>query len=270
MSRTTDIIQALDPVELWRALYRTQPDEWQAAILRSDHRRVVLCTSRQVGKSTVVATKALHLALYTPGSLILLVSRSLRQSGELAKKVFDAYRTLHKPVPAEAESKLVLELQNESRIIALPGGDEGGIRGYSAVTSLIIDEAARCPDQLYIAMRPTLAVSGGSITLLSTPFGKRGFFHKVWTEEEGWLKVEVSATQCPRLSEEFLRQERASLGDYWFAQEYMTTFVAGVDQMFSDESIDAAFRSDIEPLFPDDGGDDDMLTDVPPLFLEGV
>jgi hypothetical protein len=122
MSLRTDILRSLDPVELWRALYRTEPDPWQAEVLRSDHRRIVLCTSRQVGKSTVVATKALHLGLYTPGSLILLVSRSLRQSGELARKVFDAYRTLQKPVPAEAESKLVLELTNGSRIIALPGG----------------------------------------------------------------------------------------------------------------------------------------------------
>jgi hypothetical protein len=138
------------------------------------------------------------------------------------------------------------------------------------VNSLIIDEAARCPDQLYIGMRPTIAVSGGSITLLSTPFGRRGFFHKVWTEEDGWLKVEVPATACPRLTPEFLRQERTALGEYWFAQEYMTKFMEGVGQIFSDEAIDNAFRSDIEPLFPHDAGALEMLTDVPPLFMEGV
>jgi terminase large subunit-like protein len=270
MSLRTDIIRALDPVELWEALYHTEPDPWQAAVLRSDHRRIVLCTSRQVGKSTVVATKALHLGLYTPGSLILLVSRSLRQSGELARKVFSAYRTLQRPVPPESESRLALELSNGSRIIALPGGDEGGIRGYSSVSALIIDEAARCPDQLYAAMRPSIAVSGGSITLLSTPFGRRGFFYRVWAEEGGWLKVEVPANKCPRLAPEFLQQERISLGEDWFRQEYLTEFVAGDDQIFSDESIDAAFRSDIEPLFPDDVVEDSMLTDVPPLFTGEV
>jgi hypothetical protein len=266
MSLRTAILQALDPVQLWRDIYHTEPDDWQAAVLRSDNSRIILNTSRQVGKSTVVSCKALHIGLFTPNSLILLVSRSLRQSSELGRKLFDSYRELGRPVSPDAESKLSLELRNGSRILCLPGSDEGSIRGFSGATCLIIDEAARCPDALFIAVRPMVAVSGGSIFLLSSPFGKRGFFYTTWTEGEGWLKVEIKAEQCPRLSPAFLRQERRELGPRWFSQEYQATFVEAEGQLFSDEAIDAAFR-DIPPLFPQADTDDLFLVDRPPLFL---
>src|SRR5207245_11315659 len=114
-----------------------------------------------------------HTALYQPRSLVLLLSPSLRQSAELFKKVIGAYRTLDVTVPTEAESALRLELVNSSRIVSLPG-TESTIRGYSGVRLLIIDEAARVPDDLYYSVRPMLAVSGGRLVALSTPFGKRG------------------------------------------------------------------------------------------------
>jgi hypothetical protein len=45
---------------------------------------------------------------------------------------------------------------------------------------LIVDEASRVQDALYQGIRPMLAVSGGRIVLLSTPWGKRGFFFEEW------------------------------------------------------------------------------------------
>jgi hypothetical protein len=180
-------------VELWRLATGTEPVAWQETVLRSDDRRIILNVARQCGRSSVVAIKALHSALYTPKSLVLLLSRSQRQSGELAKKLFDVYQATGRRVPPEAESKLALELLNGSRIIALPGGDEGSIRGYSGVRAPIIDEASRCTDVLFVALRPMVATSGGSIILLSTPFGKRGFFYRVWTDAQHWLKIEVRA-----------------------------------------------------------------------------
>ncbi len=254
MSLQTAIIRALDPVALWCDATGTVPDGWQKEVLCSQERRIVLNCCRQSGKSSVVALKALHVGLYQPKSLILLLSRSLRQSGELAKKVFDGYQTLGRPVPADAESKLVLELTNGSRIVALPGGDEGGIRGFSGVRCLIIDEASRCPDAVFIALRPMVAVSGGSIILLSTPFGQRGFFYQIWSEARHWLKIELPAAQCPRLSPEFLAEEARELGPRWFAQEYQCRFVEAEGQLFSNEMIDAAFLSKVPPLFPDLGG----------------
>jgi hypothetical protein len=72
-----------------------------------------------------------------------------------------------------------LELRNGSRIISLPASADT-IVGFSSVYRLILDEAARIPDETYYAVRPMLAMSGGSILAISTPFGRRGFFYEAW------------------------------------------------------------------------------------------
>jgi Terminase large subunit, T4likevirus-type, N-terminal len=185
---TVPTLPPMEAVELWQQAMGTDPDPWQERVLKSDDPRICLNCCRQAGKSSVVAVKALHVGLYQPKSLILLLSRSLRQSGELARKVFDAYESSGRKVPPETESKLALELSNGSRILALPGGDEAAIRGFSGVRCLIIDEAARCPDSLWVALRPMVAVSRGSMMVLSTPFGRRGFFYRVWSQSQHWRR----------------------------------------------------------------------------------
>jgi hypothetical protein len=262
---TVPTLPPMDAVELWRQAMGTDPDPWQEAVLKSDDPRICLNCCRQSGKSTVVAIKALHVGLYEPKSLILLLSRSLRQSGELARKVFDAYETSGRTVPPEAETKQTLELANGSRILALPGGEEAAIRGFSGVRCLVLDEAARIPDALWVAVRPMIAVSGGAMILLSTPFGRRGFFYRVWSQSQRWFKIEITAEQCPRLTPEFLAEELVELGERWYLQEYRCRFVEAIGQVFSDEAIDAAFQ-DIAPLFPVTDADDGLFVDRPPLF----
>jgi len=227
------------------------PDAWQSDLLRSAARQMILLCSRQAGKSTVSSILAIHEAVYTPNSLILLLSPSLRQSQELFRKLQDVYNALdsvHLPQATE-ESALRMELSNGSRIIALPG-KEATIRGFSGVSLLIIDEASRVEDALYQSVRPMLAVSGGRIILLSTPFGKRGFFHSEWVDGQEWRKVKITANECPRIDREWLDRERQMIGDWWWLQEYMCEFVETHDQVFSYDDIAAALDSDIVPLFP--------------------
>lgn len=224
-------------------------DPWQRDVLLSPARQIILLVSRQGGKSTVSSLRALHKALYTAASLILLLAPSYRQSKELFRKVRGAYNALPSPVPVASESALELELANLSRIVALPG-KEATIRGFSGVALLIIDEASRVPDELYQAVRPMLAVSGGEILLLSTPFGKRGFFFEEW-ENGGaaWHRTKVTADQCPRIPAEWLAQERRQIGDWWYRQEYLCEFVETTDQVFSYEDVQRALDPGVRPLF---------------------
>jgi len=243
----SDLAAALDPV-VFAEQTGLVPDAWQADVLRSRAIRVLLNCSRQVGKSTTTAVLALWTALYDAPALVLLLSPSLRQSQELFAKVLTAYRRLGRPVPADAENKLSLELENGSRVLALPG-KEGTIRGYSGVKLLVLDEASRIADALYHACRPMLAVSGGRLLMLSTPFGKRGVFFQEWTEGVTWERVELRADQCPRIPPEFLAAERASLPAWIYRQEYECSFEETLDQVFSYEHVHAALSADIEPLF---------------------
>jgi hypothetical protein len=220
---------ALDPALLFE-LRGLTPDPWQRELLRSAAPRTLLNCCRQAGKSTTVAALALHTVLFTPGSLVLLLSRTQRQSSELFRKVLEFHQAIESrgihAARVTACSALRLELANGSRIVALPGHEET-IRSYSGVRLLVIDEAARVPTKLYRAVRPMLAVSGGRLILLSTPFGRRGFFHQAWNDRAtDWLRFEVRAEQIPRISREFLDEELRTIGRSCFNQEYACSFEA--------------------------------------------
>jgi len=135
-------------------------------------------------------------------------------SGELFRKVTDLYQALGRPVPTirPRDNLLKLELANGSRVVALPG-NEATVRRFSGARLLVIDEASRVPDALYRAVRPMLAVSRGRLVALSTPFGKRGWYHDEWHGSGNWQRVRITADQCARISPEFLAEERRALGE---------------------------------------------------------
>ena len=242
-----DLLCALDRPTFMRGL-GVEPDPWQERALRTESKQSLWCCSRQAGKSTVAALFALHQALYYPGSLVLLVSPTLRQSGELFRKVMDWVDRMPLRPAMDEESKLFCTLSNGSRIISLPGS-EGTVRGYSAVDLVIEDESSRVDDLLYFAVRPMLATSGGRLILMSTPYGTRGHFYSEWRNGVDWDRIEVPATECPRISKEFLEGERRTMGERWYSQEYGCQFVSTLDQVFDLEAVNRAITPTIKPLF---------------------
>ena len=228
------------------------PDEWQKRCLRSISDRILLLCARQTGKSSTTAILSLLTGLYGAGDLVLLVSPSLRQSGELFRKVVGYYDALGRPLGAVEDSATTLALSNESRIVSLPC-NPATVRGYSAPSLVVIDEAALCPDELFGALLPMLAVSRGRLVCLTTPMGRRGFFFEQWESGIGWDRIMITAHECPRIAPEFLAEQRQLLGDRWFRQEYMCSFEEAIDQVFSTESVLAAFSSTKPPLFESTG-----------------
>jgi hypothetical protein len=268
-----DLTFALDRVEFARHVGRKlkrrcfDPDPWQARLLRSRAKRVLLNCSRQSGKSTTTAMLTLHKALYEPGALILVIGPAERQAKEFFAKVSRFYHALGGQVSAESVRKLGLVLENGSRIEALPGSEKT-IRGFSEVDLLILDEAARIDDALYFGVRPMLAVSGGSLMMLSTPWGKRGVFFEEWVGDGDWDRYEVSADQCPRITPEFLEEERRRLPERLFLQEYFNKFVETEDTVFDYDAVEAAITDEVEPLFTPHAAPSDvaLAPDIQPLF----
>jgi len=240
----------LDPALMARAA-GLELDPWQSMLVRSQASRVLVNCSRQTGKSTTTAVLADHTAFYQDGSTVLLLSPSLRQSAELFNKCLSVYRSLDRPIPANAENKLSLDLENGSRIVSLPG-KEGTVRGFSAVDLLIIDEASRVPDELYMAVAPMLAVSGGRLILLSTPFGTRGFYYEAYKNRledrlngKPWEYYEVPATECKRIPPEFLEEQKESMGEWFFMQEFMCKFMDSQTSAFRSEDIEQIVKHDL-------------------------
>jgi hypothetical protein len=202
-----------------------EPDPWQVEVLEGHYDQLLLNCCRQAGKSTVVAMLALAEAVFKPFSMALLLSRCHRQSMELFKKVTLYYHRLGAPMKQRLTTE-ELELDNMSRIVCLPCKEET-IRGYSGVTLLIIDEASRVPDDLYGAVQPMLATSGGRMILLSTPRGKRGFFFEAWSRGgDDWRRIEIPIDRAPRVRQEIAEKGRRMLGESWYRQEYCCAFEA--------------------------------------------
>ena len=249
MEITSDLRLALDPVEFARSIGLDAPDPWQEKALRWSGKRAIWNIARQSGKSTTASVLALHRAIYYPGSLVLLVSPSLRQSSELFRIVRGFIGQLEIQPQLVEDNKLSCTLPSGSRVISLPS-KEATVRGYSGADLIIEDEAARVPDDLYRAVRPMLAVSDGRLILMSTPFGKRGHFFDEWSSGgDVWERIKIKATENPRITAEFLEEERAALGDWWFKQEYLCEFVETAGQVFNYDLVMSAVSEDVQPLF---------------------
>ena len=237
----------LNAVEFARRRLGIEPDERQAAVLMSEAKRGILNCTRQWGKSTMAAAKAVYRAFTRPGSMVLVASPSKRQSGEFLMKASGMVRLLRLPVRRDGSNEMSLAFANGSRIVGVPGLEKT-VRGFSKVSMLLIDEAARVEDEMYHALRPMLAVGGGDLWLMSTPFGKRGFFYDEWSHGgKEWERFRVRATECPRIPKEFLEDERRRRKGM-FEQEYMTEFVADDVSVFDRDVVERAVDPKVKPL----------------------
>jgi hypothetical protein len=247
-----DLIR-VDPAQVM-VLTGLTPDPWQRELLECRDRWMLLLCSRQVGKTATAAAMCLATALSEPDQLNLILSPSEKQSKEIFRTVLRYYNTLKRPIACLKETQTELELANGSRVIAFPE-NERTVRVYSAVSLLVIDEAARVDDNLYEAVKPMQATVKGRLIALSTPFGMRGWFYRAWRNKEqlpgerlDWKRVEIRHHQCKRLSRDFIARERREKGPRWFRQEYECSFEANIGGYFDHESVQRALTPGLEPL----------------------
>ncbi|SIO49375.1 Helicase [Bradyrhizobium erythrophlei] len=241
-----DFARALDPCILARDC-GIVPDATQSQLLTTTARKTLVCCCRQWGKSTITAIVALHEALYGAPAMVVVISPSQPQSTELFKKIHGFWEKLPGAPAAEQESLTRMELANGSRIISLPGSEKT-VRGYSAATLVIMDEAARVPDELLASVRPMLATTSGRFIALSTPAGKRGWYYEQWERGEDWARFSVKGVDCARIAPAFLAEELQALGPLLYSQEYEIQFVDQNTSAFSTVLIEMALRDDFRPF----------------------
>lgn len=222
-----------DLTKPWESL-----DKWQEDVLE-EKGNIVLRSGRQTGKSAIISIKAGEFAVKTKNKTIMIIAAVERQALLLFEKVlsyiFEKYQKMIK-TGKDKPTKHKISLKNGSTIICLPTGETGyGIRGHT-IDLLIADEAAFIPDEVWTAITPMLAITKGIMWLLSTPFGKNGFFYRCFSDET-FKAYHVSSEECPRKNEEFLKSEKERMTKAQYAQEYLGEFVDDLMQFFPDELI---------------------------------
>ena len=245
MNQPVEMMRSLlDPVWFARERLGFKPNAKQAEVLTSQAKRLILNCSRQWGKSTVAAVLGVHRAWHYPRTVVVVASPTLRQSKELVRKMSGFLRMLG----VEGRSRWWLDLPNGSRIVGLPGSPDG-IRGFSA-DLVLVDEAARVSDEVFAAVVPMLAATGGDLWLMSTPRGKRGFFYEQWAHSRiGWKRILAPATESPQISPEFLEEARIAFGEARFREEFMCEFLQSRRAMFLESEVEPCLRDDIPVLW---------------------
>lgn len=258
---------ALDEIPSAVAFSRSigiEPDPWQANLLSSTARNILLNCSRQSGKSTTVGTLVAHQAIYQPGSQTVIGSPGERQGNILLRKIKTALLRAGYLTKANRNNEFELTLTNGSGILVLPG-NEATSRGPSGIDLLIMEEAARAKDALYLALLPMLATRPNAREIhLSTPFGARGFFYDIWkqiqehhglvtveldngdTVTEQWEYFEVPAEQCPRISAAYLAKMKRRMGAWWFEQEFHCQFLDALTRLFGTRDVDAMLDKEMD------------------------
>lgn len=220
-------------------------DDWQKRYINTNGNTAVRA-GRQSGKSFAESLRVALFALLHPKTQTLIIGAVDRQSVELFEKVKSHIIILAKNNIKGRPTTHKIELTNGSKILALPCGRTGyGLRNY-AIHKLVVDEAHYVPEEVFIAVRPMLATTGGTIDLLSTPRGNTGFFHDVFSMDE-FTTFHVRSADCPRITKEFLDNERKSMTKLQFMQEYEAEFLDQLQQFFTKDLV----YSCILPLKPE-------------------
>jgi len=218
-------------------------DPWQRQVLEFEG-NITIRAGRQVGKSEVISEKAVRFAEAHAGATIMIIAASQRQSGLLFEKVrakIDIAADAGLLAYADKPTQTKILLSNGSRIYCMPTGRTGHfIRGFT-IDLLIADEAAYIPEQVWLAVTPMLAVSRklrgmGWLVLLSTPFGKGGYFYDSFTDDS-FRSWHVSSEDCRRIPKDFLRRERKRMTKAQYRQEYQGEFTDEFNQFFPTELI---------------------------------
>ena len=218
-------------------------DKWQLDVLACKG-NITMRSGRQVGKSEVISEKAVNFAVENDGTTTLIIAASQRQSSLLFEKVranLDSYVESNPDLYKEKPTLTKIVLKNGSKIYSLPVGRSGYfIRGFT-IDLLIADEAAYIPETVWTAVVPMIAVSRktkhmGLMCLLSTPYGKGGFYFDSFTDPD-FNSFHVSSEKCSRIPKDFLKKEKARMTKTEYAQEYLGEFVDDWHQFFPTDLI---------------------------------
>jgi len=242
-----------DPVEFARALFKFEPKPYQAELLEDKSKRIVIRWSRQAGKTTCIALKAIWFALTFPKTLTLIVAPGLRQSMIVSDRIQDFLMSM----PKERRLSLIEKLQrttirfkNGSRIIALPNSPQL-LRGYTA-DQVIADEANFFKDDqlvFYSVLYPMLSTTDGTLIASSTPWNKDSVFFSMWESKQFSKHIATynDSVKAGLQKQSFFEEQREILPFERFQREYMAEFVEDIDAWLTQSLIVQCIDSQLLP-----------------------
>lgn len=239
-------------------------DEWQQKAL-AHKGDLLLCTGRRVGKTYILCRKAAEYMVKRPSLPIIVVSLTEDQAMLIISMTMQYLQENYPKMIAKGKHKPTqrqINLTNKSKMISRPVGNTGdGARGFEGGV-LIVDEASRMPSLFWRAALPViLTYENAEVWLASTPFGKQGYFWDRYDEamnkkdpEARFRCFHVTSEQVMQdrvISSSWtegqranalkrLKQDKDTMSELEFGQEYLGLFLDELRRFFSDELIEKA------------------------------
>ena len=234
-SKEENLWNAKDVINYAERKIGIELDQWQKDYINTEG-NVCVRAGRQSGKSFAQSLRIALFALLNPNTQTLIIGAVDRQSVELFEKVKSHIQVLGKHMVVGRPTMHKMALKNKSKIIALPAGRTGyGLRNYT-IHKLVVDEAHYVPEEVYTAVRPMLATTGGSMDLLSTPRGSSGFFYECFKDKD-FNKFHTTSEECGRIDKDFLKGEKRRMTKLQYAQEYLAVFLDNLQTFFPEKLI---------------------------------
>lgn len=235
----------------------------QKKILRTiqKNKKILLITSRQWGKSTLMTIIAVWTALFFADQTIVIVANKQSTATEIFNRVRLAFLEMDNWIKGGVEefNKTFVTLSNGSRILTSATSPDA-IRGLT-IDVLLLDEFAIIPpkvaDEFWAAVTPTLATrfnnnKNAKLIVASTPKGVGNKFHDLVSKSEQGkndFKVEKAMWyDFPGRDESWKENEISTMGSDLFLQEYECYFLNNSGSPFDSSMFDKFADEMKEPL----------------------
>ena len=204
-------------------------------ILSSEGMYHVIVCGRQSGKSTTLLGLLLYYAINKPKSVILYVAPVYSQISKIQTQIVDALGESGIIISANKAS-YEIKLVNGSIIYFRSGERADNIRGL-AVDYLLVDESQDIKtSDFQKSILPTITARGKKCILGGTP-KKKNFFYEYYqmgksADFPNHTSYNFPSWESPYVSDEFIEEQRKSLPENIFKQEFEAVFLDDDGQVF--------------------------------------
>jgi len=233
-------------------------DPWQIDFLKTEGDKI-LVTGRQVGKTETCGADAAEWAVHNKGAKpVVMVAPLEKQAAALFNKTLAYLQQFYPRMICRGKDRPTLSrirLTNGVEIYCLPVGQSGLNIRFLTIGRLYMDEAARIPEEVFVAIQPALLTTGGAQIMLSTLNGAKGTFYDCFVNKDeaynSFKRFSVSTEKvvaereiCATWTEDQktaallkLEQAKARMSQAEYAQEYLGVAMLDMSRFFSDDLI---------------------------------
>lgn len=199
---------------------------------------IIVNKSRKIGVSETILRILAHRAFFDyAGHDIMIVAQREPQAKKLMSRLQGSDiqysgQMFDNPLLRDyvvKKNELELVLSNGTHFWAFPS-TASSFRGPDRVKAIFLDEAAHFDiledEKIYTALSPNLINTKGDMFIVSTPNGRRGFFHRLYAESSDFTKFTLPYTVAlgALIDQKEIDQERRN--NLLFEQEYGCQFLS--------------------------------------------